>query len=298
MTKKEKFFRIIDRTVWWILNIILITYVLSLLVPIIWMVFTAFKSYPDYYDNMFGPPSKWIFSNFSEAFGMLKITRLSGRSLITFNVLDMALTSFLYAFGSALMGTLMPLICAYVIARYRFKFCEFLYALGIIIMVTPIIGSSASTMVVKRAMGVYDNMLLTILTGNSTAFSGFTFMMIYASCRSLPQAYSEAAELDGAGPWIVFFKIMLPMMLPLCTVVFVLGFLESWNNYSLFVIWLPSYANLAYGVYMFQNDSTLYGANITHVMAGFSIIIIPTMIMYICFNKIITNKYTVGGLKG
>lgn len=278
--------------------VLLVIYTISLLVPLIWMIFTAMKSYTEYYDNPFLWPSKWTFANFAGAYDNLVITVIRDGKQIAYRVWDMAGISLIYAFSRSLLQVIVTVMMAYVIARYRFFGRNFLYGLGIFVMVTPIIGSSVSGMVVRRALGIYDNMLLTILTSPSTAFSGLHFMILYAACQRLPKSFSEAAFVDGGGHYTVLFRIMLPMLLPICTVIFVLQFLTNWNDYSTFLIWLPSYPNLAYGMFQFQKDSSLYGATINEVMAGFTFVIIPTTILYLSTQKLIVSKFTVGGLKG
>jgi len=87
--------------------------------------------------------------------------------------------------------------------------------------------------------------------------------------------------------------------LPTDMVIFVLSFLGAWNDYQTFMIWLPDTPNLAYGLYMFQGISRkLYKASTVEIMAGFSLVIIPTVILYVSSQKLILSKFTVGGLKG
>lgn len=296
--KGRRFIRTFDKTFKIISNFILFVYVISLLIPVVWMIFTALKSYPEYYQNMFLPPKKIYWQNFSNALDKLVITVVKGKSLVQYEVWDMAFHSVLWALFRPLFGTAILASTAFIIARYRFKFCEFLYALGIFVMIVPLLGSTPSTMVLRRAMGIYDNMFMMIITSEATAFSGFTFMLLYSQFKAIPKAYEEAAMMDGAGRWVILFRIMLPMMLPICTALFVLGFLGSWNDYGTFLVWLPSYPNLAYGIYLFQDDAPHYGATINEIMAGFAIIIVPTVILYILCNKVIVKRFNVGGLKG
>ena len=288
----DRFFR-----VFW--NIILIVYCISLLIPIVWMIFTASKSYSEYYENTFLWPNRWVFTNFKTAIQKLKIEVINGKQIITYGIWDMAVISIVYAVGKSLVCLLLHVVCAFVISRFnKYSFCRFLYLLGIFVMVTPIIGSSVSAMVVKKALGIYDNLLLTILTSCACAFSGFYFILLYGAVKSVPKSYDEAASIDGAGYFTILFKIVLPIILPVCTVSFVLSFLTNWNDYGTFLIWLPSWPNLSYGIYKFQNDASLYTATINEVMAGFAMIMIPTMFLYLSCNRLITSKFSVGGLKG
>lgn len=189
-------------------------------------------------------------------------------------------------------------LVAYVLAKYKFRGGEFIYMLGIIVWITPIIGSTPSAMLVKKALGIYDNLILLVLTNVSTAFAGFNFLLLYGSFKRLPWSYAEAAFMDGAGHFTVLLKVFLPMMLPTCMVLFVLGFLGAWNDYGTFLVWLPSSPNLAYGVYKFQLDMKSFGGNICQVMAGFAMIAVPTAVLYLCSQKLIVDKFQVGGLKG
>ena len=240
----------------------------------------------------------WYFDNFPNAIKKLTHTVITDTQKIEYGVGVMFGNSLIWGFGRSIVGVIETVICAYVIGRYRFKFCEALYAIGIFVMITPIIGSTPSLMLIRKGLGIYDNMALMIITTGSCAFSGFNFILLYGTFKNLPRAYEEAASIDGAGPWTILFKVMFPMMLPITTVIFVLAFLGNWNDYGTFLIWLPSYSNLAYGVFQFQNDAQTYGATINEVMAGFSVIMIPTMVLYLASNKLITSKFTVGGLKG
>ena len=282
----------------WSLYVLLVVYCISLLFPIVWMIFTAFKGLIEYNENLFLWPKNWVFDNFPSAFEKLKIEVLRDNARVRYDIFNMISTSFIWSTSTAFLHVLCTALVAYVMAIYEFIGRKFIYTLGIFIMITPIIGNAPSMMVVKKALGIYNNMFLTILTQNSTCFSGLHFLILYAAFGGLPRSYSEAAEVDGAGHYTVLFKIMLPMMLPTCAVIFVLSFLGHWNEYGTFLIWLPSYANLATGMYLFQKDAAYYGAKINEIMAGFCIAIIPSTLLYVASQKLIMSKFTVGGLKG
>ncbi|MBQ8229534.1 MAG: carbohydrate ABC transporter permease [Clostridia bacterium] len=298
MEKSRKVRRIVNKATMYFLYALLIVQCISTLIPLVWMVFTAGKGYVEYYDNPFLWPKKWRFENFELAFKNIKLQVREGKKVLEYGVLDMAGTSVIYAFLSSGWGTMWTALVAYVLAKYKFKGGEFIYMLGIIIWITPIIGSTPSAMLVKKALGIYDNLVLLVLTNVSTAFAGFNFLLLYGSFKRLPWSYAEAAFMDGAGHFTVLLKVFLPMMMPTCMVLFVLGFLGAWNDYGTFLVWLPSSPNLAYGVYKFQLDMKSFGGNICQVMAGFAMISVPTAVLYLCSQKLIVDKFQVGGLKG
>jgi len=79
----------------------------------------------------------------------------------------------------------------------------------------------------------------------------------------------------------------------------ILGFIGAWNDYSSFMLWMPSTPNLAYGLYLFQqNASNVSNSNVCEVMAGFSIVIIPTIVIYFACHRLISSNFMIGGIKG
>ena len=229
----------------------------------------------------------------------------NGTKIVSGNIWTMALTSLVYAGGISFVSVALTTMVAYVLAKYKFPGSKFLFSLGIVLMIIPIVGSTPSAMVVrsKWLIPTYDNLFLTIVTSNCVAFSGLNFLLVYGAFKSLPWDYAEAVFVDGGGHYSVFFKMYLPMVLPTSGVIFLLNFLGAWNDYASFKIWLPSYSNLAYGLYEFQNDvlnlaSGGSAGTTPMVMAGFTVVVIPTIIVYLLSQKLIMSKFTVGGLKG
>ena len=169
-----------------------------------------------------------------------------------YGIFSMLLYSFGYSASRSFVSVALSTLMAYTMSKYKFFGKDFLYALGIFVMITPVIGSMPSAMQMKKALGIYNNMTLTVLTCNAVAFSGLHFLLLYGAFKSMPWAYAESAFIDGAGHWTVFLKIMLPMILPTCTVLYVLEFISTWNAYEGFLVWLPSYPSLSLGLILFQ----------------------------------------------
>lgn len=272
----------------------------SLLVPVVWMIMNSFKGNIEYYlKPSFALPESLNFDNYSFFLKNLKYPVKRPEGTYEYTLPWMFLYSLIWAVVPATFGVLVTTMCAYVISRYKFPGRNFLYSLGIIIMVLPIVGSSGSAMLVRRQLGIYDNMLLMILTGPSVAFSGMNFLIMYAAFKSIPWEYAEAVFIDGGGHLRVFLTIMFPMVLPSAGVLIVLGVIGGWNDYETFLIWLPSYANVARGIYNFQYMARLdLGATMPQILAGFVVVSLPVIFLYICFQKVITANFMVGGLKG
>jgi len=283
-----------------ILLIMMLAYCVSMLFPLLWMVYTTFKSELEFTINAVSLPEDIFgigFSNYESMLDIFVIDVIKNGYPAEYGFPEMFGFSVIWAFSTSLINVFFTTIVAYVMAKYRFRGREFLYALGIFIMITPIVGNFPSAMNVKKALGVYNNMWLTILTTPSTVFSGVHFMLMYAAFKHVSWTYAEAAFIDGASHYKVMFGIMIPLVLPTCAVLFVLQFLGAWNDYGTFIIWLPSYPTLAYGMLTFQSNSAKYGATVPQIMAGFTIVAIPNIILYLAAQKLILAKFSVGGLK-
>ena len=167
--------------------------------------------------------------------------------------------------------------------------------MNLFVMTVPIVGTLPTRLRIYKMIGLYNN--LAGMTIFPALPFGFTFILFYGAFKSISNSYSEAAFMDGAGHWQVMLRIMFPMMFPTFVAQFLLAFIGHWNDYMVIITWLPSYANLAFGMYMFQAEAARYGAGMPHILAGFVIVAIPTAIIWLVSQKLITSKIMVGGLK-
>ena len=293
--KKIKASDIADRIVKIILFTMMAVYCLSLLATLGWVLLNSLNNGQYMFDSPLKFPKTFQFENYAKVFECFTMETPDGMS---YDIFGMFFYSLIYSAGTSFVAVALYTMMAYVMAKYKFKGREFLYALGIFVMVTPIIGNTASMVQVREFFGIRDNMLLLVLTSNSCAFAGLNFLLIYASCKSVPWDYAESAFIDGAGHWQVFFKIMLPMIIPSCAVVFVLQFLAVWNDYETFMVWLRYTPSLSMGLVSFKYKALVEGYEQPIVLGAYVIAMIPTIALYLCSQKLILNKFQVGGLKG
>ena len=226
------------------------------------------------------------FSNFAEAFKSLK--------LYDTGFFGMTVNSLWYAAGSTLCMLTACTCVAYVMAKYKFRGRGIIYAVAIFSMMIPIYGALPAQFKLYTTLGMVDSPLLLI-----SSFTGFGmyFIYIYSFFKNLSWSYAEAAFIDGAGNLKVFVSIMLPMVLPSLTALFVMNFVTVWNDYQGPVIWLPNMPTLASGLYTYEFNMR-YTANQPVYFAGVLISIIPVLAIFVIFqNTIMQNVYT-GGLKG
>ena len=280
------------KAVYWVLWVVLIIYALSMLVLPLFMLITSLKENNlECMYNPFGLPAKLNWSNFTEIFVIFD-------ERLEVSVASMFAVSILTSVLKPLITTFFTACFAYAEAKYEFIGKKFYFSLGIVIMILPIVGSMPSAMQINKALGVYDNLFLNILTSPVGCFWGTNFLLMYGAFKSIPWDYAEAAQIDGAGRYRIFFDFYLRMAMPQAVVLMVLGFMGTWNDYSTYLVWLPSTPNISYGMYLFNLRAGAYRVSLPELMAGFTMVTIPTIILYACTQKIINRKFMVGGLKG
>ena len=277
-------------------SLFLFLYCVSLLLPLIWMLITSLKDEINYTIDNIGLPEKYRFRNFVDV--LTKYLHVDIGNM-RYGVDTMFFNSIILTTGTSFMVVFTTLLSAYALARFDFVGNKLIYTTGIVFMVLPVVGTFPATFMLRKILGLYDNMFPHILASGG-GFSGTFFLVMYAACKAIPKDFSEAAELDGAGNYRIFFMIMFPIMLPTATTMFVLNFMSAWNDYETPLILLPSYPNLPFGMYAFQKGATAGGdgAGTTVIMAGFVIVMIPTILLYIFSQKLMNSNFVIGGIKG
>ena len=147
-----------------------------------------------------------------------------------------------------------PCIVAYLTAKYKFRLNKIIHTIVIVAMILPIVGSLPSELQLVKTLGFYDHMWgMFILKAN---FLGMYFLVFYATFKSLPWTFAEAAQIDGAGHFRTFIQIMLPLIRSTLFAVFILLFIEHWNDYYTPMVFLPEKPTMSYGLFIFQTYPT------------------------------------------
>ncbi len=272
--------------------IIFALYALSLLFPFCWLIVNSLKHYTDYQldvasGNPFALPKTLEWGNYAYSF-----SKLEDRG-VTFP--GMVWNSLWQCFLGLFLRLAVTSSVAYIVSRFKFMGRDLIYSVLIFVMTIPLIGSSASLFKLISDLHFYDTPVYTVVT--SACVDGSSFLMFYAFFKNLPYGYAEAAYIDGAGEWTVFFKIMIPQALPLIFTLGIMSFMGVWNDYMTPLLFLPSFPNIASGMYRAKNTLMRTGRD-TIAFAGMVITLIPSIVMFCCFSNVIMKNMTIGGLKG
>lgn len=274
---------------------LLVLYALTLFIPFFWALITSFKGNLDYLGNQLGFPSKWHFENIITALNYFYVPINTGSDIKTYYIESMLLFSLLYSVGSSFFATLTACIAAYATARFDFKFNKVVYGIVVVTMTLPIVGNLPSELQFLKAFGMYDSIWgMWICKAN---FLGLYYLVFYASFRSVPKDYSEAAYIDGASNFRVMTSVILPLVASTFMTVMLIRFVEFWNDYTVTLTYMPSIPTLAYGLYAYSFSTVPEISNTPMRLAGCFILIIPILIVFIAGHKRLMGNISMGGIK-
>lgn len=185
------------------------------------------------------------------------------------------------------------MVC-YVLVHYRNKFTRFIYNMGLFISMIPLYGAGAAEYRLFSQLHLINSPL--ILLTNITLY-GANFFYMYAFWKSISWEYGEASLIDGSSHFGTFFKVMLPMALPSTISLFIMAFINSWNDYAFTNLYMQDYPDLSYGIYALKELFT-YDFNMPLYFAGVILSFLPVLILFVCFQNTIMEKVYLGGLKG
>ena len=269
-----------------IVFLIFVIYAVMLFYPLIWGLLSSFKSVKDYNNSPFSFPSAWHFENYIEA---IKTISDDGMSFT-----QMLWNSVWFAVGSAIIHMEFTSAYAYVLNKYNFRGRKFLYGLCLFMMAVPIGASFVSTYRLMHNLHLTNSYLILLTSIN---VYGMKLILCYSYYNNISNAYVEAAQIDGANFYTIYFKAMRPQATPILLTLMVLEFIEKWNDYMGPLLYLSKMPTLATGLYRYQSIVEWSG-NYPVLFAGIFICTLPLFIIFIFFSNKLMDNISVGGLKG
>jgi raffinose/stachyose/melibiose transport system permease protein/N-acetylglucosamine transport system permease protein len=266
--------------------VVFFLYAASLIFPFLWLLNNSLKTNQEFFGNVWSLPKDWLFTNYVQVL-KLKVNNTSFFGLIVNSLLYVAVNTFTSVF--------IPSMTAYIIAKYDFKLKNVYYSVAIFIMVIPTLGGVAAMFKLLKTLGIY-NSYLSLFLMNAGGF-GMGFLLLYGFFKNLSKTYAEAALVDGAEDFRVYFQIMLPQAKPVLLSWGVLSIIAYWNDYFGIYMYAPKSPNLAVGIKQYL-DAIRFDANYPQLFAVMLISILPVLIAFGIFNDTIMKSTVAGGLKG
>lgn len=252
----------------------------------------AFGWHFEYYLNIFRPHVKGVTDDYKSNYYNFFFIQVGANRIYIWELLW---NSILYSALSTLFMMATQCMVAYAVAKYDFKFKNLLYNVAIIVMIIPIVGSLASEINIATALNLQDSVLgISIMR---CKYPGLYFLVFYATFKGVSSSYMEAAEIDGAGHLQIFFNIMLPLVKTSVFAIFILLFIQQWNDYYTPMIFLPEKPVISYALYRISAKTTQYDKGPRQLVCCIASAV-PIIVLFILFRNKIMGNVTMGGIKG
>lgn len=265
-----------------LISVFLFSYFVAIVYPLFWMIMSSFKSTNEIFNNSWGLPKHWLFSNYTEAWSQ--------------GVSSYFMNSVIITVGTCVLTLLISAACAFGLARFNMKGGKFL----LLFVSAGLMFSPQSSLIplynLIQKMGIFDTYWALILT--ITAYRiPLTVLLIRSFFLSIPKELEESAYLDGATTLDVLFRIFLPMSKPIMFTGAILTAYYSWNEFLFSIIFIQSQnlKPITSGLLVFKGAlSSNWGV----LMAGLVISAVPLIIVFLFMQKYFVRGLAEGSVKG
>jgi raffinose/stachyose/melibiose transport system permease protein len=254
------------------------------IVPVIALAFTSLRSNPDLYSRgLFALPAKAVWQNYVDAWK-------TGSMGIYFK------NSFLIAGFKVPLYLLISTLGGFALAKMDFRFAR----LGLIITITgmllPVHVALIPLTIILNATKLIDTYqgLILVYLGFSVPFGMFLSRGYF---RTIPKELDDAARIDGCSDFERYWRIVLPLAVPIIATMIILDFLDTWNEMLMAMLFIKSNVRrtIPIGLLAFRDR---YYSNYTLMAAGILISTFPITIIYMIFQKYFISGLAAGALKG
>lgn len=266
-----------------ILFIFLSVYAVTILYPIVLMFLTSFKTTREIFTNPFGLPASFEFTSY------IKLLTVS-------NYLTYFRNSIVVTATSLLIIIVITSTAAFVLAKFNFKWKNFLYIFFVAGMIIPIRLGTISILKLMIGMHANDTLFSVIIVGIAVGIP-FGIFILTDFIKMIPEELSAAARIDGCSEPAIFRIVIIPLLRPALAAVAIINYIPIWNDFWFPLVFLKSDSvktvPLATALLFGQ-----YQTNYALVFAVLSMASIPVMLFYLIFSKHFVQGLSSGALKG
>lgn len=247
--------------------------------PFLWILLTSLKGPAD---AIFSVPPQFIPNDPTLA--------NYGKVWDTLPVPSFFLNSIVVTVCVTVLNTLIAAMAAYPLAKMRFRGREPLFYLLLATLIVPVqLTYIPSYVLAVRVFDYHDTLAAVILPSLVSAFNVFLLRQAF---RGVPNELLDAARIDGAGEWRIWWSLMLPVVRPSLAAVAIFTFVTSWNDFLWPSLMLPTMENktLPVGLAALQG---FFSSDFRAIAAGVTMTVVPILIFFIA-----VQRYFVHGLAG
>ncbi|MBQ4619988.1 MAG: carbohydrate ABC transporter permease [Clostridia bacterium] len=263
-------------------QVFLIVWLLLCLFPLYWLLGFSLKDTQEIFaGNLIGLPTKWLFSNYANAWG-------AGGNISLFlmnSVIDTAAT--------LVITSLFGFMCAYGLLRMRWKGQK---VVMVYVMMGMMIPMHAALYPLTEILLPLNKTRWALIIPYAAFNIPITILILSGFITNIPYEMEEAACIDGSGIYRTAFTIILPMMIPAIATAAIFVFLQVWNELLLAtVLSSGKVRTLTVGI---QQMSGQYQTDYGSMGAALVIATLPTLVLYMCMSGQVQKSLIAGAVKG
>ncbi|WP_395399861.1 carbohydrate ABC transporter permease [Pseudoduganella sp. UC29_106] len=267
--------------------------------PLLFMVASSFKSEDAIFSNIaslsaYMPSESWSLDNYREIFS---------RSQLPSFLLNSAIIASSVVVGGVLLNSML----AFALCRLRWGGRQAVLAFVVALLVVPfeVIAIPLLSLVARLPWPAIEHGALTLQTGwfNSLHVqiipflaNAFCVFLFYQFFRDIPQELDEAAKMDGAGPWTLYWRIIMPNSGPVIATAAIVLFIAAWNQYlwPIMVVQGTGARPVQPGIQQFFGRSESWG----QIMAYATVVTLPVLAVFLAFQRQFVASVVGSGIKG
>ncbi len=261
-------------------HLVLASLAATMLMPFTWMVLASFKPLAEV-ERLNPWPSHWQFRNYLEVFRQIEFARYYFNSIFV-----AAWVTFLQCLTSAM--------AAYAFARLRWKWRDHVFRLYLATLMIPGVVTMIPNYTLMVRLHLLDSYRGLIIPAAFTAFGTF---LLRQFMLTIPRSLDEAAQIDGATHWQVFWNVILPLARPGLITLSIFTFMGTYRSFFWPLVMIKSdyLRTLPIGMLYFD---TMYGRQTNLIMAATVMNILPLIVLFVFTQKFLVKGIQLGAVKG
>ncbi len=266
-------------------------YTLALLLVFGWLVLNSFKTLTAYRNSIYS-----LALPFMKSFTLKNYVSVWNEAGTTVSFAEMFQNSLIVCLVMPSVGCFITSFVAYALAKYEFKLNKTFYFVHILTIMFCLAGTQAETYTLLANINLVETLWGLIVMGCGA--SGMNFLLLYGTYKSISGTYMEAAEIDGAGDFRIYFHIMLPQAMGIIGTLWMFSFINTWNDYATINLFLSSKPTIAVGLETLRVAYIEEDIQYPKYYAALVFSLLPVVILFLCFQEQIMKLSLGGGIKG
>ncbi|MBS4197612.1 carbohydrate ABC transporter permease [Lederbergia citri] len=264
-------------------NSLLMAFAIYIILPFMWIISTSLRLPKDSFSL---PPTFWptdfIYKNYLDVFDRVPFFDF---------IINSIKVSGIVVIGHIFISSM----AAFAFSRIKFPGRDIIFIIFLSGLMIPGQVTIIPQFLFLSKMGLVDTHFALILPALINPIGIF---LIRQMMLAIPKTYDEAAYIDGANRFWVYYKVILPMSMPAVAVTSVMLFIANWNDFFRPLIFLNTYEKMTLPLGMTVLTGLFGAGNLSAILAGVTMSLIAPLILYIFCQKYLLEGITIGGLKG